>query len=375
MEPNEETTPIEQSVTEPSTKTTTETVKHCVGCIHHAYDTFCGYNALCCNIHGVLEGRYQASELDEKAKNCPDFEATELGEVHAAESPSPATVSHSVTYDTLDLPSYDEALKQTLPDFDDFSTLRGKLGISKEFSEFTTAIRYKVKVDPLINGRDYRVDEMPKYPKFLALFSGKTRVGEITLFEVNELFSKEKFTAALDEDRKNNALAEASAKIMKHMQEEERFSFAAPLTESDLAILKEYFPDTSPYTNFTDLLSKAFIDMLPPGALNPDADSSEFVYSQDGFGTEESAEEPFDPNEEVISLDDLPTLPPGMFSAPPAAPYGTLDPSHLTVNVGTMTKGEAENFVKEQAKFFSRKLNYNPNGSVTTQAPNDLNDA
>ena len=375
MEPNEETTPIEQSVTEPSTKTTTETVKHCVGCKHHAYDTFCGYNALCCNIHGALEGQYQASELDEKAKNCPDFEATELGEVQDAESPSPATISRTVTYDTLDLPSYDEALKQTLPDFDDFSVLRGKLGISKEFSEFTTAIRYKVKVDPPINGRDYRVDDMPKYPKFLALFSEKTHVGEITLFEVNELFSKEKFTAALDEDRKNNALAEASAKIMNHMQEEERFSFAAPLTESDLAILKEYFPDTSPYTNFTDLLSKAFIDMLPPGALNPDADSSEFVYSQDDFGTEESTEEPFDPNEEVVSLDDLPRLPPGMFSVPPTAPYDTLDPSHLTVNVGTMTKGEAENFMKEQAKFFSRKLNYNPNGAVTAQAPNDLNDA
>lgn len=168
-----------------------------------------------------------------------------------------------LTFDTLDMPTYDEVIKNTLPDYDDFDVLRGKMGACDELAEFTKVFYYKVKVDPPVNGKNYRIEQLPKYPKFLALFEGKKTINEITLFDVNNKFNKEQFDQALEEDEHKNNLAEAAAEIMAHMKKENRFSFDAELKESDLAILKKWIKNTDGFTSYSDLLADSFREMLP----------------------------------------------------------------------------------------------------------------
>ena len=168
-----------------------------------------------------------------------------------------------LTYDKLELPSYEDALKKTFPDLDDFDCLYGKMGASDELAQFTKVINYKVKLDPPENGRDYLIKQMPMYPKFLALFEGKKSVSEITLFDVNRMFSKVEFEKSLEEDERNNSIANASAEIMDNMKKENRFAFDVPLKDSDLEILRKHIKDTEGFKNYGDLLSDSFRDMLP----------------------------------------------------------------------------------------------------------------
>lgn len=260
MEPNEKVNATAQTGIE----------KKCENCVNCQYDTFCGYNALHCNIHGALE-TIPAEQLSKKAKSCPDFKPIdnsipepEDGVVHAHTKEGLTVVKkEKLTYDTLDLPTYEEALEKTFPDYDDFECLRGKMGASGELIKFTKVIYYKVKLDPPENGRDYFIKELPVYPKFLELFEGKKSVSEITLFDVNRMFSKEKFEKALEEDERNNAIADAAAEIMENMKKENRFAFNAELKESDIEILKKHIKDTDGFTNYGDLLTDSFREMLP----------------------------------------------------------------------------------------------------------------
>lgn len=178
-------------------------------------------------------------------------------------NPKEGEVVTVLTFETLDLPTLDEAVGKTEPDYDDFDVLRGKMGICDELTEFTKVLYYKEKVDPPVNGKDYRIKQLPKYPKFLALFEGKQTINDITIFDVNRMFNKEQFEEALEEDDRKNALAEAAAEIMKNMKKENRFSFDAELKESDLAILKKWIKDTDGFLSYRDLLSDSFREMLP----------------------------------------------------------------------------------------------------------------
>ncbi len=263
MEPNEKVNATAQ----------TEIKKECENCVNCQYDTFCGYNALHCNIHGALE-TIPVEQLSEKAKSCPDFKpkeeiktntTSETRDPHDSryQNTAPVAAKPKLTYDTLDLPTYEEALEKTFPDYDDFECLRGKMGASGELIKFTKVIYYKVKLDPPENDRDYFIKELPVYPKFLELFEGKKSVSEITLFDVNRMFSKEKFEKALEEDERYNAIADAAAEIMQNMKKENRFAFNAELKESDIEILKKHIKDTDGFTNYGDLLTDSFREMLP----------------------------------------------------------------------------------------------------------------
>ncbi len=66
-------------------------------------------------------------------------------------------VKKVLTFDTLDLPTLDEVVDKTEPDFDDFDVLRGKMCACDELTEFTKVFYYKEKVDPPVNGKDYRI--------------------------------------------------------------------------------------------------------------------------------------------------------------------------------------------------------------------------
>ena len=122
-------------------------------------------------------------------------------------------VKKVLTFETLDLPTLDEVVGKTEPDYDDFEVLRGKMGACDELTEFTKVFYYKEKVDPPVNGKDYCIKQLPKYPKFLALFEGKETINDITLFDVNRMFNEEQFEEALEEDDRKNALADAAAEI------------------------------------------------------------------------------------------------------------------------------------------------------------------
>jgi len=240
---------------------------------------------------------------------------------------APVEPKPELTYDKLELPSYEEALEKTFPDFDDFDCLHGKMGASDELTQFTKVINYKVKLDPPENGRDYLIKQMPVYPKFLALFEGKKSVSEITLFDVNRIFSKEKFEKALEEDERNNAIANASAEIMDNMKKENRFAFDAPLKDSDLEILRKHIKDTEGFKNYGDLLSNSFRDMLPdftkigvesgiPLDFNPTSDMFFLNNTTAEKGDEDVEQEPiFKP----FSDNDSPEIGGGMFMPTPEA--------------------------------------------------------
>lgn len=172
-------------------------------------------------------------------------------------------VKKGLTFETLDLPTLDEVVDKTEPDYDDFEVLRGKMGACDEFTEFTKVLYYKEKVDPPVNGKNYCIKQLPKYPKFLALFEGKKTINDITLFDVNRMFNKEQFEEALEDDGRKNAIAEAAAEIMQNMKKENRFSFDAELKESDLTILKKWIKNTDGFVSYGDLLADSFHEMLP----------------------------------------------------------------------------------------------------------------
>ena len=77
------------------------------------------------------------------------------------------------------------------------------------------------------------------------------------------MFNKEQFDTALEEDEHRNKLSEAAGEIMQHMKDENRFSFDAPLVESDIEILKKYMDDVDGISAFDDLLNESFSEMLP----------------------------------------------------------------------------------------------------------------
>jgi hypothetical protein len=182
----------------------------------------------------------------------------EKGNPHEGE-----VVKNVLTFETLDLPTLDEVVDKTKPDFDDFDVLHGKMGVCDEFTEFTKVFYYKEKVNPPVNGKDYRIKQLPKYPKFLALFEGKETINDITLFDVNRMFNKEQFDECLKEDEHKNALTEAAAEIMQNMKKENRFSFDTELKESDIAILQKWIKNTDGFLYYGDLLADSFREMLP----------------------------------------------------------------------------------------------------------------
>ena len=231
-------------------------------------------------------------ELENNQPITPTKRVTEVL-IDENDNPKEGEVGKRVlTFETLDLPTLDEVVGKTEPDFDDFEVLRGKMGACDELTEFTKVFYYKEKVDPPVNGKDYRIKQLPKYPKFLALFEGKETINDITLFDVNRMFNKEQFGEALEEDERKNALADAAAEIMDNMKKENRFSFDAELKESDLAILKKWIKNTDGFLSYGDLLADSFREMLPdfakmgeecenPIDFNPNPEDIMFMPSMD----------------------------------------------------------------------------------------------
>ena len=84
----------------------------------------------------------------------------EKGNPHEGE-----VVKNVLTFETLDLPTLDEVVGKTKPDFDDFDVLRGKMGACDELTEFTKVFYYKEKVDPPVKGLPHQaVAQVPQVP-------------------------------------------------------------------------------------------------------------------------------------------------------------------------------------------------------------------
>lgn len=171
-------------------------------------------------------------------------------------------------YDTAPFPTFEEAIAQTKPDFDDFSSLKGQLGASDQLHEFTREITCKVKLNNVRNGKDYATMTIPVYPKFLALFN-KERACDITLFDVNQMFNKEQFEQEMADDNEACELQYAAVEIMGNMKEENRFDFNAELNQADLDVIKKYLPDfeCKPGMKYSDIM-QVDLDVCNPDFIS-----------------------------------------------------------------------------------------------------------
>ena len=145
-------------------------------------------------------------------------------------------------YENSKLPTYEEAVKLTFPDYDNFDDLKGVHGASGILAEYTKSITYKVKLDPPVDGRDIDFKTIPAYPKFVELF-GKTNPWEITVADVEKMFNKEWYDEKIAKEICSDKLQSAAIEIMNEMKAEGRFDFKAKLKDTDLDIIKKHCPD------------------------------------------------------------------------------------------------------------------------------------
>jgi len=159
------------------------------------------------------------------------------------------------TYDYSQWPTYEEALKQVLPEFDDF-----KMGDPDEFihadglihandtnlHEYITMIWYKVRTPIQADGRDYKVLGMPKYPKFLQRLGVQSLDG-VTLMQINETFAPEALKQHLEKSDENRGVVEAAHVILARMVRENRLN-AGSLTSEDISVISQFIPEYSEAT-------------------------------------------------------------------------------------------------------------------------------
>lgn len=164
------------------------------------------------------------------------------------EEPAANPVPSWRTYDYASWPTYEEALKQVLPEFDDFKFGDDEGLINANDSalhEYTTMIWYKVRTPIQADGRDYKVLGMPKYPKFLQRL-GVQSLDAVTLMQINETFALDALKRNLENDE-NRGVVEAAHVIIARMVRENRLN-AGTLTSEDISVISQFIPEYSEAT-------------------------------------------------------------------------------------------------------------------------------
>lgn len=164
------------------------------------------------------------------------------------EEPAANPVPSWRTYDYASWPTYEEALKQVLPEFDDFKFGDDEGLINANDSalhEYTTMIWYKVRTPIQADGRDYKVLGMPKYPKFLQRLGVQSLDG-VTLMQINETFALDALKRNLENDE-NRGVVEAAHVIIARMVRENRLN-AGTLTSEDISVISQFIPEYSEAT-------------------------------------------------------------------------------------------------------------------------------
>lgn len=150
-----------------------------------------------------------------------------------------------LTYESSRLPTYEEALQQANPDYDNFYF--GDLGINDDrLHEYTTTIWYKVRTPKQPNGRDYKVLGMPKYPKFLERL-GVKNISEASLMQIWETFRPDSLKRKLEEYDANRAIVVTAQAIVSKMVKEHRLT-TGTLTSADMDFIAKIIPDYSEET-------------------------------------------------------------------------------------------------------------------------------
>lgn len=165
------------------------------------------------------------------------------------EKPAANPVPSWRTYDYASWPTYEEALKQVLPEFDDF-TFGDDEGLihanDSTLHEYTTMIWYKVRTPIQADGRDYKVLGMPKYPKFLQRLGVQSLDG-VTLMQINETFALDALKRNLEKNDENRGVVEAAHVIIARMVRENRLN-AGSLTSEDISVISQFIPEYSEAT-------------------------------------------------------------------------------------------------------------------------------
>jgi hypothetical protein len=165
---------------------------------------------------------------------------------------SNAIPSH-LTYDGSRIPTYEEALKQVKPDYDDFYF--EDLGINDgRLHEYTTTLWYKIRTPKQPNGRDYKVLGMPKYPKFLERL-GVKNISEASLMQIWETFRPTTLEYKLEKEDANRAIVLTAQAIVSRMVKEHRLTDGT-LTSADMDFIAKNIPD---YSEGTILSIKEYI--------------------------------------------------------------------------------------------------------------------
>ena len=158
-----------------------------------------------------------------------------------------------LTYEGSRLPTYEEALKQVKPDYDDFYF--GDLGIDDDrLHEYTTTLWYKMRTPKQPNGRDYKVLGMPKYPKFLERL-GVKNISEASLMQIWETFRPDSLKRKLEGEEANRAIVITAQTIVSRMVKEHRLTDGT-LTSADMNFIATSIPD---YSEGTILSIKEYI--------------------------------------------------------------------------------------------------------------------
>lgn len=165
------------------------------------------------------------------------------------EKPAANPIPSWRTYDYASWPTYEEAVKQVLPEFDEFKFDDDDGLIHANDSalhEYTTMIWYKVRTPIQADGRDYKVIGMPKYPKFLQRL-GVQSLDDVTLMQINETFALDALKRNLEKNDENRGVVEAAHVIIAHMVRENRLN-AGSLTSEDISVISQFIPEYSEVT-------------------------------------------------------------------------------------------------------------------------------
>lgn len=150
------------------------------------------------------------------------------------------------TYDYASWPTYEEAVKQVLPEFDEFKFDGLIHANDSALHEYTTMIWYKVRTPIQADGRDYKVLGMPKYPKFLQRLGVQSLDG-VTLMQINETFALDALKRNLEKNDENRGVVEAAHVIIARMVRENRLN-AGTLTSEDISVISQFIPEYSEAT-------------------------------------------------------------------------------------------------------------------------------
>jgi len=163
------------------------------------------------------------------------------------ENPAANPIPSWRTYDYASWPTYEEAVKQVLPEFDEFKFDDGLIHANDSaLHEYTTMIWYKVRTPIQADGRDYKVLGMPKYPKFLQRLGVQSLDG-VTLMQINETFALDALKRNLEKNDENRGVVEAAHVIIARMVRENRLN-AGSLTSEDISVISQFIPEYSEAT-------------------------------------------------------------------------------------------------------------------------------